>query len=104
VRWRAILDALPIGRRSRESTLIVPVPAARPALEASLAVDDGDDALDLPHITLLYRFVPARAIDDSVETAVAEIATAFKPFCSGSLGCPRFRACSTSSPTPTSPS
>jgi 2'-5' RNA ligase len=81
VRWRAILDALPIGRRSRESTLIVPVPAARPALEASLAVDDGDDAPDLPpHITLLYPFVPARAIDASVETAVAEIATAFKPF------------------------
>jgi glycosyltransferase involved in cell wall biosynthesis len=58
VRWRAILDALPIGRRSRESTLIVPVPAARPALEASLAVDDGDDAPDLPpHITLPHLTV-----------------------------------------------
>jgi 2'-5' RNA ligase len=79
-RWHAFLAALPVGRGTRASTLIVPVPAAKPALEVSSALDDAGAGDLPPHITLLYPFLPTRVIDHAAESAVAEIASAFTTF------------------------
>jgi 2'-5' RNA ligase len=59
----------------------MPVPTAAPALAAALGDEAPDEPDDLPpHITLLYPFVPATAIDDALEAAVVDVLAAVEPF------------------------
>jgi 2'-5' RNA ligase len=79
--WPAILKSLARGRRSSDSTLIVPVPSAEAALTTALGSDAGGDSGELPpHITVLYPFVPAHRIEPDLEAAVAESVAGFSPF------------------------
>jgi 2'-5' RNA ligase len=79
--WRAILRSLATGRRSLDSTLIMPVPTAESALATALDGEAPGDPHDLPpHITVLYPFVPAHAIDAALEAAVVDVLGGFAPF------------------------
>lgn len=79
--WLVILRSLATGRRSPDSTLIVPVPTAESALATALDGEAAGGSHDLPpHITVLYPFVPADAIDSALEAAVGDALGGFAPF------------------------
>jgi 2'-5' RNA ligase len=62
------------------SVLIVPVPAAEPAVAAWLGRDRVEfDGVPL-HVTVMYPFLPARSVSPAVERAVAELARGIAPF------------------------
>jgi 2'-5' RNA ligase len=67
-------------RGPSDSTLIVPVPEVEPLLAAALGESQRSEAGLPPHITLLYPFVPGGAIDEAIETAVAELLAGCAPF------------------------
>jgi 2'-5' RNA ligase len=68
-----------LGRDS--SALIVPVPWAEPAVDRWRALYDGSAADGMPaHVTVLYPFLPSRAIETSVETALRSVLAAYPPF------------------------
>jgi 2'-5' RNA ligase len=59
----------------------MPVPTAGPALATALGGKAPDDSGDLPpHITVLYPFVPADAIDPALEAAVVDVLAGVAPF------------------------
>jgi 2'-5' RNA ligase superfamily len=62
------------------SLLIVPVPAAEPAVAAWLGQERVEfDGVPL-HVTVMYPFLPARSVDRAQEEAVAELARGVSPF------------------------
>jgi 2'-5' RNA ligase len=59
----------------------MPVPTAESALAAALGGKTPDDSGDLPpHITVLYPFVPADAIDSALEAAIGDVLAGVAPF------------------------
>ena len=68
-----------LGRDS--SALIVPVPWAEPIVARWRALHDGSAADGMPaHVTVLYPFLPSRAIEASVEAALRSVLAAHPPF------------------------
>jgi hypothetical protein len=76
-RWRDRTDIALLRKLGEGSatTLIVPVPAAGGLLQKSAR-----EAGLPPHITLLYPFLNARAIDDETESALASLLQEFLSF------------------------
>jgi 2'-5' RNA ligase len=68
-------------RRSADSTLIVPVPSVERVLDEFLGRPPQRATTGIPaHITALFPFAPADAIDTALEAAVAEVVAGFAPF------------------------
>ena len=64
-----------------KTALIVPVPAAEPAVGNLRRRFDPSAEHGIPaHVTLLAPFLPAERIDDAVRAALAERAAATPPF------------------------
>jgi hypothetical protein len=77
------------------SLLIVPVPAAEPAVAAWLGQERVEfDGVPL-HVTVMYPFLPARSVNRAQEEAVAELARGVSPFPFTLAMLGRFPACST---------
>lgn len=77
---RTALRRLGLTRSRAETALVVPVPAVSSLIGRVLPPRRATVAGLPPHITLLYPFVPAATIDDSVESTLAEVAARFPPF------------------------
>jgi 2'-5' RNA ligase len=59
----------------------MPVPTAESALATALGGKAPDKSDDLPaHITVLYPFVPAHAINSALEAAVVDVLAGVAPF------------------------
>lgn len=68
-------------RRTADSTLIVPVPSVEQVLAEFLGRPPQRATTGIPaHITVLFPFVPADAIDTALEAAVGEVVAGFTPF------------------------
>jgi len=85
---RPVLDATlrRVGRyllrrgRSADSTLIVPVPSVERVLAEVLGRPQQAPTGIPAHITALFPFAPADAIDTALEAAVGEVVAGFPPF------------------------
>lgn len=67
--------------RSADSTLIVPVPSVERVLAELLGRPPQRATTGIPaHITALFPFAPADAIDTALEAAVGEVVAGFSPF------------------------
>jgi 2'-5' RNA ligase len=63
------------------SALVVPVPAAEPLVRRWRERDDPSAAAGMPaHVTILYPFIRARAIDAAVERELAAVVGRFAAF------------------------
>jgi len=80
-RWRPLRAraARVLGRDG--SALIAPIPWAGPIVDRWRAMYDGSAADGMPaHITVLYPFLPSRAISGSVEGPLRSVLAAHPPF------------------------
>lgn len=78
--WRAARALTGERLRPRQSTLLVPVPEAEPAVAAWRGRSGAVGAPGLPlHLTLLHPFVPAAGIDGSVEAGVRAVVAGLAP-------------------------
>jgi 2'-5' RNA ligase len=67
--------------RSADSTLIVPVPSVERVLADFLGRPPQRETTGLPaHITALFPFAPAHAVDAGLEAAVGEVVAGFGAF------------------------
>jgi 2'-5' RNA ligase len=67
--------------RSADSTLIVPVPSVERVLAEFFGRPPQRATTGIPaHITVLFPFAPADAIDTALEAAVGEVVAGFAPF------------------------
>ena len=68
-------------RRSADSTLIVPVPSVERVLAEVLGQPPQQATSGIPaHITVLFPFAPADALEPALEAAVGEVVAGFAPF------------------------
>jgi 2'-5' RNA ligase len=67
--------------RGSASALVVPVPAAEPLVRRWRERHDPAAAAGMPaHVTVLYPFVPARAVDTALENELAAVVGRFAAF------------------------
>src|SRR5665213_1879374 len=99
-RWRDRTDIALLRKLAEGSatTLIVPVPAAEGLLQKS-----AQEAGLPPHITLLYPFLNARAIDDETESTLASLFQEVSSFDFALAGIGRFPGVVYLSPEPATP-
>jgi 2'-5' RNA ligase len=80
-RWRTLRARAARVLRRDGSALIAPIPWAEPIVDRWRAMYDGSAADGMPaHITVLYPFLPSRAIRGSVEAVLRSALAAHLPF------------------------
>jgi 2'-5' RNA ligase len=78
---RRVRRFLPHRRQAPVSTLILPVPSVDEVLAEFLGRPAQRATTGIPaHITALFPFAPAEAVDEALEAAVGEVVARFAPF------------------------
>jgi 2'-5' RNA ligase len=91
-------------RQPRHSALIVPVPAAEPAVSKWRARHDPSAAFGMPaHVTVLYPFIAPDAITHSVERDLESVIGQHPAFPFGLVGVDRFPGILYLAPEPAEP-